>query len=330
MKQLLHLCTFLVVLIPALLFSQNPCRTGTGGNGNNNINSKFLSAFRTENVDITDQIRECFTVRGNDDVSLTLNATTSSEGPLLSIVVYEDESPNAVDGEVLFPGDAFTFEFQARQKYGVNLQFLGTGTFAATIDGFNPAFDGTYFISVVGAAPVSWSKNLTYEPYGENIQFAWSVTDQVDVAGYELQKLDLTLGFQTIERIAYRENGALEVDYTAIAPWPQESAYYRIKQSDHDGTTDYSNIVFVEGNDAAVQQFSIFPNPASATVRMSVPEGINTVDLISASGQVVKTFTANEVRREGMDVSSVSPGMYLVRPVGENGAATPQRLVVNH
>ena len=185
-------------------------------------------------------------------------------------------------------------------------------------------------MNVVSVAPVNWTKDLSYTPYGENLQLNWSVSEQVDVAGYELEKLSPGNGFEKITDIAYRENGSLEVDYSVLTPWPTEGTYYRIKQLDYAGTYDYSNVVFVEGNDAAVQEFDLFPNPASATVRMSVPEGINTVDLISASGQVVKTFTANEVRREGMDVSAVSSGMYLVRPVGGNASAKPQRLVVNH
>ena len=185
-------------------------------------------------------------------------------------------------------------------------------------------------VQIVGAAPVTWTKDLAYEPYGEQIKLHWSVAEQVDVSGYELERMRADQRFEKVADIPYQENGSLEVDYDILTPWPVEGTYYRIKQLDYAGTYDYSNVVFVEGNDAAVQEFDIFPNPASTTVRMSVPEGIRTVDLISASGQVVKTFTANEVRREGMDVSSVSAGMYLVRPVGDNGAAKPQRLVVSH
>ncbi|PPK86319.1 putative secreted protein (Por secretion system target) [Neolewinella xylanilytica] len=182
----------------------------------------------------------------------------------------------------------------------------------------------------MSVAPVTWTKDLTYKPFGENIQLRWSVAEQVDVAGYELERMFEGESFEKVADVSYRENGSLEVDYSTVVNWPGRSAYFRIKQFDYAGTYDYSNVVFVNGNDGAVQEFRMFPNPASDYVRMSVPEGIHTVDLISASGRVVRSFTANEVRREGMDVSRVSAGMYLVRPVGGDGAATPQRLVVNH
>ncbi|WP_170067737.1 T9SS type A sorting domain-containing protein [Neolewinella xylanilytica] len=170
---------------------------------------------------------------------------------------------------------------------------------------------------------------MSYEPFGENVKFNWSVAEQVDVAGYELERMFEGESFEKVADVAYRENGSLEVDYSTVVNWPGRSAYFRVKQLDYAGTYDYSNVVFVDGNDGAVQEFRMFPNPASEYVRMSVPEGIHTVDLISASGRLVRSFTANEVRREGMDVSRVTAGMYLVRTVGE-GAASPQRLVVNH
>ncbi len=222
--------------------------------------------------------------------------------------------------------------FSNQTNYGVRIFFGALGSFNYAIVGetTTPQPGDFTTVNVVSVAPVNWTKDLSYKPYGENLQLNWSVSEQVDVSGYELEKLSPGAGFEKVADIAYRENGSLEVDYSVLTTWQATGTYYRIKQLDYAGTYDYSNVVFVEGSDAAVQQFDIFPNPASATVRMSVPEGITTVDLISASGQVVKTFTANEVRREGMDVSSVSAGMYLVRPVGDKGAAKPQRLVVNH
>ncbi|WP_170067739.1 T9SS type A sorting domain-containing protein [Neolewinella xylanilytica] len=135
--------------------------------------------------------------------------------------------------------------------------------------------------------------------------------------------------FKKVADIPYHENGSLQVDYEVLTPRQTAGTYYRIKQLDHAGTYDYSNVIFVKGYDGAEQQFQMFPNPATDYVRMSVPEGVHTVDLIAASGQVVRSFTANEVRREGLDVSNVSAGMYFVRPVGDQGGVRPQRLVVN-
>ena len=222
---------------------------------------------------------------------------------------------------------------------GISITATSTGTFTFRTFGTRNVpsprpqtlpTEAVEFTVVAANLPVNWTKDLSYEPFGENIKLKWSVAEQVDVSGYELERMLEGGSFEKVADVAYRENGSLEVEYSSVVSWPSRSAYYRVKQLDYAGTYDYSNVVFVEGNDDAVQQFRMFPNPASTFVRMSVPEGIRTIDLISASGQVVRSFTANEVRREGMDVSSVSAGLYMVRPVGDNGAATPQRLVVNH
>ena len=185
-------------------------------------------------------------------------------------------------------------------------------------------------IQPASAAPVTWTKHLIQVPFGEQLNLTWSVADQVDVAGYELERAIGEGAFEKVADIPYKENGSLEVAYSVLTPWIERSAYYRIKQLDYAGTFDYSNTIFVGGNDNLTEQFKMFPNPASNMVRMSVPAGIHTVDLIGASGQVLRSLTADEVRREGLDVSSVPADLYVVRPVGQEDIARPQRLVVNH
>ena len=177
---------------------------------------------------------------------------------------------------------------------------------------------------------MTWLQPLHHEPSGEQLNLTWSVADQVDVAGYELERAIGEGTFEKVADIPYKENGSLEVAYSVLTPWIERSAYYRIKQLDHAGTFDYSNTIFVAGNDNLTEQFRMFPNPASGTVRMSIPAGIHTVDLIGASGQVLRSLTADAVRREGLDVTSVPAGLYVVRPVGQAESARPQRLVVNH
>ncbi|WP_116105399.1 T9SS type A sorting domain-containing protein [Lewinella sp. IMCC34191] len=222
---------------------------------------------------------------------------------------------------------------------GISITATAQGTFELSTGGFRNPFTprqkelpnvSVQFAVVAANLPVNWTKDLAYEPFGENVKLTWSVSEQVDVSGYELERMLEGGIFEKVADVAYRENGSLEVDYSSVVSWPASSAYYRVKQLDYAGTYDYSNVVFVKGNDNAVQQFSMFPNPASNTVRMSVPKDIRSVDLISASGRLVRSYTAAEVSREGMDVSQVSAGVYLVRSVSAEGPTKTQRLVVNH
>ncbi len=325
MKQLLpvlSLFLLLLLLSPSVQSQNNPC--------NNPSEAGFDAYVQLINLldlsaDAGTDLRLC--VPAFLPVSVSFS-DPQGEGAQVRVTAYsEDFETPFINGQTLEDAGPILIPFGLSQ-IGLDLDFLSAGSFRVDFNTLLGSFGGR--VQIVGAAPVTWTKDLAYEPYGEQIKLHWSVAEQVDVSGYELERMRADQSFEKVADIPYQENGSLEVDYDILTPWPVQGTYYRIKQLDYAGTYDYSNVVFVEGNDAAVQEFDIFPNPASTTVRMSVPEGIRTVDLISASGQVVKTFTANEVRREGMDVSSVSAGMYLVRPVGDNGAAKPQRLVVSH
>ena len=325
---------------PSAAFTQtDPCQE----TNRQNANGYFRSARNaTQEIEVGETYYICLLKRNPNTLRFVTvnNVEQSGQGPVgvfryFDTGVLQDTFTLAED-DFSAGGRSILLE---QGLNGISITAISTGSFSLVTDGRRnfltpqekPLERLTVNFAVVAAnLPVNWTKDLTYEPFGENIKLKWSVAEQVDVAGYELERMLEGETFEKVADVAYRENGSLEVEYASVQSWPTRSAYYRVKQLDYAGTYDYSNVVFVEGNDAAVQQFRMFPNPANSTVRMSVPEGIRTVDLISASGQIVRSFTANEVRREGMDVSSVSAGMYLVRPVGENGAATPQRLVVNH
>ena len=223
-----------------------------------------------------------------------------------------------------------TYVFNPKVTYGVSFTYLASGTFRLGYQKANGQYNYTTVTIAEAAAPVTWTRDLTYQSAGEQIELNWSVAEQVDVAGYELEKMVPGGSFEKLSEIAYRENGALEVDYSVRTARPTVGSYYRIKQLDYAGTFDYSNVLFVPGNDAVVEAFDVFPNPVSDFARMSVPATVTSVELISLAGRIVRSVPAAEVRREGMDVRDLAPGVYLVRPVSVSERSVTRRIVVNH
>ena len=341
MKQLLLICSTLVMFFafPSATLAQDPCDAVSRQNA-----PGFFRSTRnaTQVIEVGETYNICLLKR-NPRTLRFVSVTDIEQSGQAAVGIFRYYDTGVLQDTFTLEEDGLSVGERSilleQGLNGISVTAVAPGTFSLTTSGFRNFATPqqrdlevlTVNFAVVAAnLPVNWTKDLAYEPFGENIKLKWSVAEQVDVAGYELERMLEGETFEKVADVAYQENGSLEVEYASVQSWPTRSAYYRVKQLDYAGTYDYSNVVFVEGNDAAVQQFRMFPNPASSTVRMSIPEGIRTVDLISASGQIVRSFTANEVRREGMDVSSVSAGMYLVRPVGDDGAAKPQRLVVNH
>ncbi|MBF9142564.1 T9SS type A sorting domain-containing protein [Hymenobacter properus] len=77
---------------------------------------------------------------------------------------------------------------------------------------------------------------------------------------------------------------------------------------------------------AAALALSIYPNPAiaTATVETAQPTRLTVLDL---TGRVVQTLGTAQ-RRHALTLSGLSPGVYLVRAVGNDGATAVQRLAV--
>ena len=323
-----------LTLQPSALLAQNPCTTGTA-----DIVSKFNGFFNSNDGDVLtatvgETVEVCFTKTAPDNRVRTISFSNieSNEEVLATFDAYTPFG-NALGQELT--RSTLTLPIPVFQgSYGVVFTPVAEGTFDVTTTvqtGNSAPRSNTITVQIVASsvAPVTWTSDLTYTPFGENIRFNWSVADQVDVSGYELERMYANGAFTKVSDIAYQENGSLEVNYSVETPWPGQGAYYRVKQLDYAGTYDYSNVVFVEANDGLQQAFGMFPNPASDWVRLSLPANVKTVDLISASGQTIRSLTADEARR-GLDVSGVNAGMYLVRPVLDDGPATPHRLMVNH
>ncbi|MBB4078220.1 hypothetical protein GGR28_000821 [Lewinella aquimaris] len=231
-----------------------------------------------------------------------IKSTTFGENATTDFFVFERNSINYV--EITGEG-AGTITHQFQGKNAGN----STSSRALTVQG--------------SVAPVTWTKLLTYAAAGDAVELHWSVADQVDVEGYEIQR-STGETFETISSVPYRENGSLEVNYTALLEQSESDAYYRVKQLDYAGTFDYSNVIYVPGQQSKTA-LAIFPNPARDFVRMAVPERVNTVQLISATGQVIRDYPA-AAARDGIDVSDLVSGMYLLRTDDSNFA--PQRLIV--
>lgn len=79
-------------------------------------------------------------------------------------------------------------------------------------------------------------------------------------------------------------------------------------------------IVGIEENDLA-ETLNVFPNPASNWLQLesNSSEPILSVDIYSLSGQLISTYPARQTNNETIDVSGLSPGMYLIHAHSVSG-----------
>lgn len=93
-------------------------------------------------------------------------------------------------------------------------------------------------------------------------------------------------------------------------------SYYRLKQTDFDGTFSYSDIVSVQLTkkaDSKELEYKVFPNPATDVVFVEMAEEAS-LELLDALGRPVNIRAQNESKaKQTVPLNDLSPGIYYLR-----------------
>lgn len=108
--------------------------------------------------------------------------------------------------------------------------------------------------------------NFSAEKQNTNAVVKWTVTRQINVSYYEVQRSINAVDFFPIGKLNARINANLNNDYSytdALDNINTNVAYYRLRMVDRDGKFTYSPVKFISliGNESNLIQ--LFPNPAT-------------------------------------------------------------------
>lgn len=108
-------------------------------------------------------------------------------------------------------------------------------------------------------------------------------------------------------------NSNAQINYSMIDTEPYNGiSYYRLKQTDFDGTYAYSDIRSVQFQ--SIGELSVYPNPASTYFVVEGLEQRANLSLYKANGQIVKTVNINP--NEKINVTELAPGQYTLKIIG--------------
>lgn len=105
--------------------------------------------------------------------------------------------------------------------------------------------------------------------------------------------------------------------------------YYRLKIADIDGKFQYSNIVVLSKNaacEAAIQQPSISPNPATEFVVVSGLIKSAQLSLINSTGSILNSMLATGSSQR-IDISTYPKGVYILRIVSADGEIKTLKII---
>lgn len=155
------------------------------------------------------------------------------------------------------------------------------------------------------------------EVFNDQVEISWISAVEINNDYFTVQRSKDGQNWEDVSEIDGHGTVNQEANYSIIDTRPLAGvSYYRLIQTDFDGTKTFSNIVAVEREINAIE---IFPNPASNSVTV-LAESFEDFQLVNAIGQSVfdQTMIINEGKNvRQIDLSSLPNGFYLLYVEGK-------------
>lgn len=149
----------------------------------------------------------------------------------------------------------------------------------------------------------------------------WSTASETNNRYFTIEKSADAITFKAIGQVDGAGNSQQTRNYSFIDQNQVEgTTYYRLKQTDFDGKFKYSKSIAVTCGKSSIQNFTVYPNPATSIVTIELPDN-NTkstnFEIINAQGQVI--YAGVIVNRVVLQIDKFVSGVYLVKVgAGEN------------
>ncbi len=193
----------------------------------------------------------------------------------------------------------------------------------------------------INLSPCNYSLPLTWLSFqtkvtGESnkkVQLNWSTVEEVNVKNFIVQRSSDGINYQVISDPIRAFNASSQNNYAYIDAQPIDGvSYYRVVETDFDGTMDFSLVRSVN-NLIEKTDFSIFPNPSNGEVSIDLKsfQGKEvTISISDVSGKTLKMETINEVTSATytLGLSNLLNGFYLVRIQTQGGELLPKKLQI--
>lgn len=165
-----------------------------------------------------------------------------------------------------------------------------------------------------------------------DVILTWKTLAEINNKSFAIQRSGDGQQYETIGQVAGAGNSTLERSYrfTDNEP-PDGQTYYRIRQIDNNGSSQYFPAVLVD-EVVLEDNFEVFPNPAgSSDLRIRVRSELDfTVSVVNVAGkQVYAAQVPGQSRLTELTVSAeLESGIYLIYVVSEQSVKT-KRIVIN-
>ncbi|MEO8085354.1 MAG: LamG-like jellyroll fold domain-containing protein [Bacteroidota bacterium] len=165
----------------------------------------------------------------------------------------------------------------------------------------------------------------------EEVETRWTTSSEINNDYFTIEKSNDGIQFEELSRVKGAGNSTTNRSYEAVDHSPYNGlSYYRLKQTDFDGTEKYSAMVPVKYNHGKIS-VTIFPNPTasgSATILLSGSVYDSEIIIRNVTGEKVyeQRMHSNE-NSIPVSLNHFAKGVYIVN-VKTGDSETHQRLTV--
>ena len=174
--------------------------------------------------------------------------------------------------------------------------------------------------------------DVTHEP--PIVVATWETASELNNDLFTLERAGEDLAFYEVARQAGAGTSSVVRTYSAIDPHPFGGrSYYRLKQTDYDGTSTYSDIRSIK-IDETDRELVLFPNPSDGrNLNFTMGNSVfllHEVEVLNSQGSLLERSLIHETGLRNYTVElqrSLASGLYLVR-VNYNGRNKAFRMIV--
>jgi hypothetical protein len=151
--------------------------------------------------------------------------------------------------------------------------------------------------------------SFTAEKFNTKSRLNWSTASELNNSHFDIERSTDGRNFSYIGQIEGKGNSSLMNNYEFVDQRPENKLnYYRLKQVDFDGRTDYSDVKTVNFDSAL--SLEIFPNPVVDFIRVSSQEENIVVNIFDVEGKL--SFSKKSISGEDINTSNLASGVYLL------------------
>ncbi|MEM9526023.1 MAG: M4 family metallopeptidase, partial [Bacteroidota bacterium] len=172
------------------------------------------------------------------------------------------------------------------------------------LDDVSVGFCGTSILPVTYAS-------FTAEGKKDHIALEWETETENENEGFTVERANsVTSAFEPLGFVAAVSSG-FTYTFDDYSPTPGLEYYYRLRQTDFDGSYEFSPIVSASLKED-IEGLWVYPNPATHQFTVVAPNSTSRLRLTDARGRLVLEKDLSSAGTTTLPTTSLSPGIYFL------------------